>query len=150
MPRSVLHVMNREGLPDMPYAIPRETGTFVSIEDPVLIPLRCGRKSRVKIIADTFRRPDRDIRRQQTIQRVPPITMRAGGIDAEARDLSHCVHARIRAACRRYPRGLLSDVSQNIFNDPLNGGNTRLCLPAMIPGAIVLDDKPDLQLIGVC
>ena len=71
--------------------------------------------------------------------------MRTCGINAKTCNLRDGMDARIRAACRHHRRILLKDLLDGAFNDPLNGGNERLYLPAMIPSPIVLYDEPDLM-----
>ena len=146
LPRRLLHVLDGEAPPDVPHSIPRETRTFAPIENPVLITFRLGGESRMKILADTFRCPNGNIGWQQTIQHVPPIAMRACGINVKTCHLSHSMHTRIRATCRRHQRIFLKNLLKGALNDTLNGGRVRLYLPAMIPRPIVLHDEPDLAL----
>lgn len=84
---------------------------------------------------------DRDIGRQDRVERAPPRIRGERSLSVEMYGLTRSVHAGVGPTRRDRDGSRSADTMNRGFDCPLNRGGGRLTLPAVVVGPVVLDGQ---------
>ncbi len=106
----------------------------------VAVDLAARREARVEVGRGLGDVDDRDVRGQDRVEAAQKAVRRDARREAEARDLTVGVPARVGAAAPPHEDVLAQQRAQAVLEHALHGAHARLALPPREVGAVVLDD----------